>query len=122
LKSRPQAGDERHPIWYLRSPRPSLRWNSISAYGWLEFAMLSKCANPEVEAVTGEFLPQFEERFWLCDECSKTMTVIWGGTQVKLVPLSTQEARNPSAANAEKYVWTRGRPRARATLTNREDQ
>ena len=76
--------------------------------------MLSKCANPdcsesfrylhrgkifclaptpEVEAVTGEFLPQFEERFWLCDECSKTMTVIWGGTQVKLVPLSTQEAR-----------------------------
>jgi hypothetical protein len=61
--------------------------------------MLSKCANPdcseifrylhqgkifclaptpEVEAVTGEFLPQFEERFWLCDECSETMTVIWG--------------------------------------------
>lgn len=75
--------------------------------------MLSKCANPdcseifrylhqgkvfclaptpEVEAVTGEFLPQFQERFWLCDECSKKITVVWGGTQVKLEPLPAQEA------------------------------
>jgi hypothetical protein len=100
--------------------------------------MLSKCANPdcsesfrylhqgkifclvptpEVEAVTGEFLPQFEERFWLCYECSKTMTVVWGGTQVKLVPLPAQEARTPSAANAEKYVWTRGRPRRSSNIS-----
>ncbi len=104
--------------------------------------MLSKCANPdcsesfrylhqgkifclaptpEVEAVTGEFLPQFQERFWLCDECSKKMTVVWGGTQVKLEPLPAQEAGNPTA-NAERYVWTRGRARGRPTYANREDQ
>jgi hypothetical protein len=73
-------------------------------YGWQECAMLSKCANPdcseifrylhqgkifclaptpEVEAVSGEMLPALQERFWLCDECSKKMTAVWGGTQVK---------------------------------------
>jgi hypothetical protein len=104
--------------------------------------MLSKCANPdcseifryldqgkifclaptpEIEAVTGEFLPQFQERFWLCDECSKEMTVVWGGTQVKLEPLPAPEAVSP-AAGAEKYVWTRGRARGRPTYANREDR
>jgi hypothetical protein len=70
--------------------------------------MLSKCANPEcseifryvhqgkifclaptpeVETISQQLPTSLEERFWLCGECSKIMTVVWGGTTVKLVPL-----------------------------------
>lgn len=70
--------------------------------------MLSKCANPacserflylhqgklfqltplpELQAVAGQFLPQMHERFWLCDRCAKTMTVVWGGTEARVIPL-----------------------------------
>ncbi len=70
--------------------------------------MLSKCANPEcpkifrylyqgkifhldptpeVQAVPGVSSVLLHERFWLCDQCSKEMTLLWGGTQVKLVRL-----------------------------------
>jgi hypothetical protein len=114
---------------------------TFSAYGWLECAMLSKCANPdcsevlrylhegkifclsptpEVEAVTGDLLPVLHERFWLCDECSKEMTVVWGGTEVKLVPLPEGGLR--PVPNDGKIEWRRKRPRARASYTNREDQ
>jgi hypothetical protein len=27
------------------------------------------------------------ERFWLCDACAKELTVIWGGTEAKVVNL-----------------------------------
>jgi hypothetical protein len=27
------------------------------------------------------------ERFWLCDACAREMTVIWGGTEAKVVNL-----------------------------------
>ena len=70
--------------------------------------MISKCANPacsekflhlhegkifhlsptpEVEAATGGFAPSLYERFWLCDRCSRQMTLVWGGTEAKLVEL-----------------------------------
>ena len=70
--------------------------------------MISKCANPacsekflhlhegkifhlsptpDVEAATGGFAPALYERFWLCDRCSKQMTLVWGGTEAKLVEL-----------------------------------
>lgn len=70
--------------------------------------MLSKCANPacserfrylhqgklfqltplpELEAATGIIVPQLYERFWLCDRCSKEMTVVWGGTEAEVIPL-----------------------------------
>src|SRR5437773_11005028 len=112
-------GDEGHPIPYPGSPLFRLRGHSIFAYGWQECAVLSKCANPdcseifrylhqgkifslaptpEVEAVSGEMLPALQERFWLCDECSKKMTVVWGGTQVKLVPLPVQDGAAPDAS------------------------
>lgn len=75
--------------------------------------MLSKCANPkcsealrylhqgkifslaptpEVQTVTG-ILPALEERFWLCEKCSKKMTLSWGGAQVKLVALPKKRSR-----------------------------
>ena len=76
--------------------------------------MLSKCANPkcsetlrylhqgkifslaptpEVQTVTG-ILPALEERFWLCEQCSQKMSLLWGGTQVKLVPLPKKRGRS----------------------------
>jgi hypothetical protein len=45
---------------------------------------------PEVEAVGGGFSPFLYERFWLCDKCCKEMTLVWGGSQPKLVPLHVQ--------------------------------
>ena len=75
--------------------------------------MVSKCANPacserflylhqgkifqltptpEVEAVGGGFSTSLYERFWLCDKCCQEMTLVWGGTEPKLVPLHPQPA------------------------------
>lgn len=79
--------------------------------------MVSKCANPacserflylhqgkifqltptpEVEAVGGGFPPSLCERFWLCDKCCKKMTLVWGGTEAKLVPLPAERVAPPS--------------------------
>lgn len=83
--------------------------------------MVSKCANPtcserflylhqgkifrltptpEVESVSGCFPPSLYERLWLCDRCCKEMTVVWGGTEAKLVLLPTGPLAQPSAADA----------------------
>ena len=77
--------------------------------------MLSKCANPEcsetfkylhqgkifclaptpeVASLTGTEFPRLQERFWLCDRCSKEMTMIWAGTEAKLVRLSHATRRS----------------------------
>ena len=74
--------------------------------------MLSKCANldcsetlrylhlgkifclaptPEIQAATETVNPVLEERFWLCERCSKELTFVWGGTQAKLVRLPTKK-------------------------------
>jgi hypothetical protein len=79
--------------------------------------MVSKCANPacsekflylhqgkifqltptpEVEAVGGGFPPSLYERFWLCDKCCKEMTLVWGGTAAKLMPLPVEPVAPPS--------------------------
>ena len=76
--------------------------------------MLSKCANPEcfevlryisargkifylaptpeVTIATGMLHPEQHERFWLCARCSKKMTLIWGGAQVRVVRLPSRAA------------------------------
>jgi hypothetical protein len=80
--------------------------------------MLSKCANPDCSemlrylnrgkifrlapsgAVQSEAAaalgPLLDERFWLCNSCSKCMTVVWGGTQARVVRL--EEGRNVAPA------------------------
>jgi|CZKR01.1.fsa_nt_gi hypothetical protein len=104
--------------------------------------MLSKCANPEcsetlrylhegkifclaltpeVQTATGMLNPPLEERFWLCERCSKEMTLIWGGTQVKLVPLPIRKGALPLPP-ASKSQLKRRRPRARAASSGREDR
>ncbi len=73
--------------------------------------MLSKCANPEcssvlrylhegklfylaptpdVQIAMGMKCPLLRERFWLCDRCSKEMTVVWSGTEAEVAPLPTK--------------------------------
>ena len=70
--------------------------------------MVSKCANPDcsevfrflhegklfhltpapgVPSAEDGFVPSPYARFWLCDRCSKIMTMVWEGTEAKLIPL-----------------------------------
>lgn len=79
--------------------------------------MLSKCANPEcyqefrylhlgkifclaptpeVQAASQRFPTPLYERFWLCDSCSRTMTVVWDGMHGKAIPLRRKVASIPS--------------------------
>jgi hypothetical protein len=80
--------------------------------------MVSKCANPacserflylhrgklfhlnptpEIEAADGDSLPALYERFWLCDQCCRKMTVVWGGTNARVVPLLAARVVHHSA-------------------------
>jgi hypothetical protein len=102
--------------------------------------MLSKCANPEcseilrylhrgkifclaptpeVQSVTGMLNPVFEERFWLCERCTQEMTLVWGGTQVKLVRRPGQAAVPSPPACKNNKVRKKSR-RARASSAGRE--
>jgi hypothetical protein len=104
--------------------------------------MLSKCANPEcsetfrylhqgkifclaptpeVETISQQLPASLEERFWLCDACSKIMTVMWGGTTVKLVPLPVSGRISP-VPNHENHRLQRKRPGSRTAYVNREDE
>jgi hypothetical protein len=67
---------------------------------------------PEVEEVGGDFVPALYERFWLCDECCKRMTLVWGGNEVKLVPLTNEAIAQPAQATAE--ADSKQRPKRRA--------
>lgn len=106
--------------------------------------MLAKCANPEcfevfrflhqgkvfclsptpdLQKVSGTRNPSLFERFWLCDGCSKEMTLVWGGAQVKLVrlPVKTEQARAPLLASRSKHEVMTRRARTRATSAGRND-
>ena len=103
--------------------------------------MLSKCTNPEcsevfrylhrgkifylaptpeVRAVMGVLNPSLQERFWLCDQCSTRMIVVWGGTQAKLQSLPSDLNRPPSASPPVREM-RKGWPRARAASAGRND-
>lgn len=55
----------------------------------------------EVEDVSGRFLPSLCERFWLCDKCCKEMTLVWGGTAAKIVPLPPEPVAQPPALKVD---------------------
>ena len=95
--------------------------------------MVSKCANPacserflhlhegkifhlsptpEVEEATGGFAPSLYERFWLCDQCCKKMTLVWGGAEAKLVPLPKERPEYISSDAGK--AKAKGKPRRRA--------
>ena len=46
---------------------------------------------PEMEASQNGFNPVLYEWFWLCEECSQKMTIVWGGTEAKVVPLRAKD-------------------------------
>src|SRR5579884_1813682 len=76
--------------------------------------MLSKCANPGCDE-TFRYLHQgkifrlypnpilrasapgiesvIAERFWLCSQCCETMTVVWAGSRIKVVPIPKKVER-----------------------------
>jgi len=70
--------------------------------------MLSKCANPEcnekflyldqgkvfrlwpnprLHASAEQHERLLSERFWLCAECARTMTIVWGGAHIKVISI-----------------------------------
>lgn len=103
--------------------------------------MISKCANPacsekflhlhegkifhlsptpEVEAASGGFAPALYERFWLCEKCSKQMTLVWGGTEAKLVELPKEPVvQTSSAPEKTEQKPKQKRPAASAGLQRR---
>ena len=104
--------------------------------------MLSKCANPEctesfrylhegkifrlsptteVHIAAGTFKPALHERFWLCPRCSKKMTLVWGGTQVRLAPVTFKVVVTPLTL-APKNVKGKRRLRVRVASAGREDR
>lgn len=89
--------------------------------------MLSKCANPgcsrqflrlhegrifqlsptpEVEEI-GRFAPSLYERFWLCDECCKQLTLIWAGTEARVAPLPDRKISKSSSPPITKESETK---------------
>jgi hypothetical protein len=98
--------------------------------------MVSKCANPacserflylhqgklfqltpppEVEAAEWDSPTALSERFWLCDQCCKKMTLVRRGAETKLVPLPAEPVAQPSAIPPK--VDARQKPRRRTTTT-----
>ena len=95
--------------------------------------MLSKCANPEcaeqfrylhqgklfcltptpdVEKVADGAIPALYERFWLCDLCSKTMTLVWAGAQIKIVPIPVKPLVVPAVLSTQAKLVQQPRKRA----------
>ena len=83
--------------------------------------MLSKCANvhcsekflslhkgelfhlvpsPEIVKASPRIGSSLQERFWLCERCSQTMTLIWVGARVQVVPFPTK-TEDPEAKTVE---------------------
>jgi hypothetical protein len=103
--------------------------------------MLSKCANPEcteifrylhagkifclaptpdIQIAMGMQHPELFERFWLCAECSKKLTLVWGGTEVKVVPLPAKAVGVPPATATQHKVGGKRR-KVRSASAGRED-
>jgi len=103
--------------------------------------MLSKCANPEcsevfrylhqgkifylaptpeIHASMGVLSPSLQERFWLCDQCSRRMTLGWDGTQAKLQSLPAEVKKN-LLASPPAFERRKRWPRARAASAGRND-
>lgn len=74
---------------------------------------------PDIQITMGMQHPALHERFWLCARCSKEMTLIWGGNQVRLMrpAITLASPLWPCALNEIE----RGRLRVRAASAGRED-
>lgn len=103
----------------------------MTLQGW---AVLSKCANPEcsqqfrylhsgklfcltptpeIEAIGG-VIPKLSERFWLCERCSKTMTLVWVGTHAQVVALPAGAGETAGVLSAKAALTERRRAASRS--------
>jgi len=104
--------------------------------------VLSKCANPECSEIfrylhqgklfgpsptpekelAAETIPAMHERFWLCEKCSKEMTLVWSGTEAKLMPIPAQGRTEEVSTAHHNPLRRKRRPRARAASAGRVDR
>jgi hypothetical protein len=56
---------------------------------------------PEIEALIGDSSNKLYERFWLCERCAQEMTLVWGGTHVQLIPVSTNQSLMQAASRCK---------------------
>lgn len=94
--------------------------------------MVSKCANPacskrflylhqgklfnltpapEVEAAGGVCACALRA-IWLCDDCCQRLTLVWGGTEIKRVPLPRETDDDPASAANNPGPYRRSKRRA----------
>jgi hypothetical protein len=84
------------------NPKCSQQWHYLC-----EGKLFHLAPTPRIQALIGDSSDTLDERFWLCDRCAKEMTLVWGGTDVQLVPLS-QNRSLIQAISCNKLV-TKGR-------------
>ena len=66
------------------NPNCSRQWHYLH-----EGKLFHLTPTPEIQALIGDSSDRLYERFWLCECCAKEMTLVWGGTHVQLIPVSS---------------------------------
>ena len=108
------------------------------SFSGLRCTMLSKCANPdcnakflflhqgklfqlsptrEIRKASPHIARSLLERFWLCDRCSQTMTIIWRDTHAEVVPLPKKPRKVGAEGLEQRPEQT---PQKRAARTGTE--
>jgi hypothetical protein len=102
--------------------------------------VLSKCANPEcsqqfrylhqgklfcltptpdVAKIDHGANPALYERFWLCDLCSKSMTLAWAGTHIKVVLVPAKPVVTPAVLSTQAKLVQQPRRKRLARAASR---
>ncbi len=76
---------------------------------------------PDVQIALGMQCESLHERFWLCERCSKEMTVTWDGTKANVARLPARPAVL-ALSSARKNLMERMRARSRAAAAGRADR
>ncbi len=45
------------------------------------------CPNPNLRTSAEQHEYVLCERFWLCTKCARTMTIVWGGAHIRVIPI-----------------------------------
>jgi hypothetical protein len=67
---------------------------------------------PDVQAATAGGHASMYERFWLCEQCCKQLTLVWGGAEAKVVPLAAKSPTLPAVVSARAVAKEQPRRRA----------
>lgn len=91
------------------NPKCSQQWHYLR-----EGKLFHLSPTPKIQALVGDSSDTLDERFWLCDRCAKEMTLVWGGTQVRLIPLRPHPSRKETVFCNKAIVKGRTRERVGA--------